>query len=104
MPPQRVAQTGVISRQRVQALVLLGLTALGLYLCYRLVQPFLPALSWGLALAVVGYPLHKFICRRIPYKTPSAALTVLVLALVIIAPLVLVTHHLVRQVTDAVAY
>ena len=104
MPPERVAKTGVISRPRVQAIVLLGLTALGLYVCYRLVQPFMPALSWGLALAVVGYPVHKFICRRLPYKTPAAALTVLVIALVIVAPIVLVTHQLVRQLTDAVAY
>jgi predicted PurR-regulated permease PerM len=102
MPDRRVAQVGVLSRPRVQAIVLIAAAALGVYLCYRLVQPFLPALSWGLALAVVGYPLHKMICRRIPHATLAAALTVLVIALVIIAPMVFVTHQLVRQVTDTV--
>jgi len=94
----------VLSRPRMQAFVLLGATALGLYLCYRLVHPFLPALSWGLALAVVGYPIHKFICRRLPYKTLSAALTVLVIAALIIVPIVFVTQQLMRQATEAVGY
>ena len=98
MPEARVAQTGVLSRPRMQALVLIGAAALGLYLCYRLVQPFFPALSWGLALAVVGYPIHKRICRRIPQATISAALTVLIIAVTIIAPVVLVSQQLVRQV------
>ena len=94
-------QTGVLSRPRVHAIVLLGAAALGLYICYRLVQPFLPALAWGLALAVVGYPVHKAICRRVPQATLAAALTVLTIAVVIIAPIVLVTHQLVRQLVQA---
>jgi len=70
--PERVAKVGVLSRPRVQAIALIAATAVSLYLCYLLVQPFIPALSWGLALAVVGYPLHKVICRRIPHATISA--------------------------------
>jgi predicted PurR-regulated permease PerM len=104
MPDERVTQSGVLSRSRVQAIVLLGAAALGLYICYRLVQPFLPALAWGLALAVVGYPVHKVICRRIPHPTLAALLTVAVIAAVIIAPLVFVTQQLARQVVDAVAW
>jgi predicted PurR-regulated permease PerM len=99
--PERVAEVGVLSRSRVQALVLLVATALALYLCYRLVQPFVPALSWGLALAVVGYPLHKAICRRIPHATVAAALTVTVIAVVIIGPVTFVTQQLVQQVAGA---
>jgi predicted PurR-regulated permease PerM len=89
----------MLSRPNVQALVLLGATAVGLYLCYRLVQPFMPALAWGAALAVVGYPLHRVIRRRIPYPTLAAAVTVLVVALVIILPVVFVSRQLVRQVS-----
>jgi predicted PurR-regulated permease PerM len=99
--PEPRAQTGVLSRPRMQAVVLLAATALGLFLCYLLIHPFLPALSWGLALAVVGYPIHKAICRRVPYPTLSASLTVAVIAAVIILPLVFVTQQLVRQAMDA---
>ena len=98
--PERVAEVGVFSRQRVKALALLAATAISLYVCYKLIQPFVPALSWGLALAVVGYPLHKAICRRIPNATLAASLTVLAIAVAIIGPVTFVTHQLVRQVMD----
>jgi predicted PurR-regulated permease PerM len=101
--PDRVADVGVLSRPRVKALALLAATAVSLYVCYLLVQPFVPALSWGLALAVVGYPLHKAICRRIPQATIAAALTVAVIAVAIIGPVAFVVQQLVRQVTDVAA-
>src|SRR5919106_522676 len=96
------ARSGVLSRPRMQAFVLLGSLAVGLYVCYRLVQPFLPALAWGLALAVVGYPVHKVVRRRLPYPTLAAALTVLIIAVVVIAPIVFVTHQLVRQARETI--
>ena len=92
-----IAEPGVLSRQRVHALALIAATLLGVYLCYRLVEPFLPALAWGLALAVVAYPIHKAICRRIPNAALSAALSVVTVSLVIVAPAAFVIHQLVRQ-------
>jgi predicted PurR-regulated permease PerM len=103
MPASRPAQNGVLSRQRVQAVVLIAATALGVYLCYRLVLPFLPALAWGLALAVMAYPIHKAICRRIPNATVSAALSVAAVALVIIAPAAFVIQQLARQAGASVS-
>jgi len=97
MTDSRPVHTGVLSRQRVQALALIAATALGIYLCYRLLQPFLPALAWGLALAVMAYPIHKAICRRVPSPTLSATLSVATVALVIIAPASFVIHQLARQ-------
>jgi predicted PurR-regulated permease PerM len=97
MPKTSIAEPGVLSRQRVHALALIGATLLGLYLCYRLVEPFLPALAWGLALAVVAYPIHKTICRRIPNATISAALSVVTVSLAIVVPAALVIQQLVRQ-------
>src|SRR5688500_20122874 len=73
MPRTNTATAGVLSRQRVHALALIAATLLGVYLCYRLIEPFLPALAWGLALAVVAYPIHKAICRRVPDAAVSAA-------------------------------
>ncbi|MBM4443303.1 MAG: AI-2E family transporter [Candidatus Rokubacteria bacterium] len=104
MAEPRAAQAGFLSRTRLQALVLLAATALGVYLCYRIVQPFMPALAWGLALAVIGYPVHKIICRRVRQPTIAAALTVLTIAVAIIAPIVFVTQQLLRQVVEASTY
>jgi len=102
MPQTNTATAGVLSRQRVHALALIAATLLGVYLCYRLIEPFLPALAWGLALAVVAYPIHKAICRRIPNSAVSAALSVVTVALVIVAPAAFVIHQLVRQAGEAV--
>jgi predicted PurR-regulated permease PerM len=102
MAASRLAHTGVLSRQRVQAVALIVATALGVYLCYRLVRPFLPALAWGLALAVMAYPIHTAICRRIPHATLSAALSVAAVSLVIIAPAAFVIHQLAHQASSSV--
>lgn len=102
MPRTNTATAGVLSRQRVHALALIAATLLGVYLCYRLIEPFLPALAWGLALAVVAYPIHKAICRRVPNAAVSAALSVVTVALVIVAPAAFVIHQLVRQGSEAV--
>ena len=41
------------SRSHVRTLVLMGATAVGMYICYRLALPFLAAFTWALALAVL---------------------------------------------------
>jgi cellobiose-specific phosphotransferase system component IIC len=46
--------TGALgSRGDIHMLTLMAATALGVYLCYRMALPFVPALTWALALAVV---------------------------------------------------
>jgi hypothetical protein len=35
------------SRSHVQTLVIMAATVFGIYLCYRLALPFLPALAWA---------------------------------------------------------
>ena len=65
--------SGWLSRERVAVLALLGVTLVVFYLCYLLIQPFMPALAWALALAVVAYPVHRLICRALPSATLAAA-------------------------------
>jgi predicted PurR-regulated permease PerM len=91
------ARRGWMSRERVVALALLAATALALYTCYRIVQPFLPALAWALALAVVVHPLHAAVSRRVRRRSVAAGLTVLVAGIAIVVPTVFVAHNLVRE-------
>jgi predicted PurR-regulated permease PerM len=88
---------GVLTRERMLVLVLLVATALAFYICYRLAYPFLPAIAWALALAVVAHPLHEWLARHIPNQHAGAALAVFIVALVIVAPALFVTDRLVRQ-------
>ncbi|MGH7962771.1 MAG: AI-2E family transporter [Candidatus Binatia bacterium] len=99
---QREAQTGWLSRERTLALVLIIVTALAFYLCYRLAYPLLPALGWALALAVVTYPLYEWIAFRVRHVNLAAGLTVVLVALTIVGPAVFVTQRLVREVATGV--
>ncbi|MBL8348412.1 MAG: AI-2E family transporter [Rubrivivax sp.] len=69
---------------------MLALTAGALVLCFLIARPFVGALAWAMALAVVGWPMHRRIAARIASPTAAAALSVSVMAVVIIVPTVLI--------------
>lgn len=92
-----VAHTGVLTRERVTTIALLVITAIALYLCYRIAYPFLPALTWALALAVIARPVHHWIARRIPYPSAAAAVSVGLVALLLLTPVVLLTWQIFSQ-------
>jgi predicted PurR-regulated permease PerM len=79
--------------ERVLLAVLAVITAIVFYLCYLLVRPFVPALAWALAIAVVAYPLHAWIQRRLKRKSLVAGVTVLVVTITVLVPTILVVHH-----------
>lgn len=84
-------------RGRVQAIVLLAVTALGNYLCYQLTVPFLPALTWALALAVLFTPMHRWIERRLKRASLAATASALVVALIVVVPATLITGRLISE-------
>lgn len=86
------------TRENVLILVLIGVTVVLCVMCYRLLQPFLSALAWAVALAVVAHPLHEWIARRFRRPDLSAGLAVVLVAIVIIAPAGFVMHQLASQV------
>ncbi len=85
---------------RVQALVLLTVTALGIFLCYRLTLPFLPALTWALVLAVLFAPLHRWIERRLKRASLAATVSVLIIALIVVVPATLVAGRLFAEAAN----
>src|SRR5947208_1021328 len=91
-----------LSRQRAQVVLLSLATATAFYLCFQLISPFLSALAWALVLAIVAHPLHQWIARGVHNLNVSALLAVLIVALVIVAPLLLIAHRVVRDAVDAV--
>ncbi len=84
-------------RQHVQTLVLLLLTALGVYLCYRMTLPFIAALAWALALAVLFAPMQRWLERKFQQATLAALTSVLVIALIVVVPAVMVGQQLLQQ-------
>jgi len=85
----------LLTRERVLVFVLVAASALVGWLCWMMVQPFVPALTWALVLAVIAHPLHERILARMPSWPNAAVLLALVAVTIVIA---LPTAWLVREV------
>lgn len=101
------------TRSRVRLAALIGLTLLGLVLCVLIAYPFLPALAWALALAVMAFPIHTWLEKHIPSvnwnSQPVAAgssnwaagISTAIVIAVIVIPLLLVAEQLGRETAQA---
>jgi predicted PurR-regulated permease PerM len=86
---------GDYSAKQVRNIAYLFLTALGLYLCWLLAEPFLAAAAWALALAVVARPLHRQLERLLPPNL-AASISIFVIVLILLAP----GGFLIQQLAD----
>lgn len=89
------------SRSHVLTIVLLLLTAGGIWLCWRMLAPFVPALAWALALAVLCTPLQGWLESRWKRPTLAALASVTVVAAVLVVPTIFVVQKLSQQALDA---
>ncbi len=90
---------GWFSREHTLVLVLAGATCLAFYVCYRLAVPFLPALTWAAALAIVAHPMHAWLERRLSSGL-AAGVAVAIVAIAVIGPTVFACTQIVRQLTE----
>jgi predicted PurR-regulated permease PerM len=87
----------------LRAFALLAATLIGLYVCYLLALPFLPALAWALTVAILAVPLHRRLESRLKHPNVSAAISLALLAVLVFAPVILVGQELFRVLTAGVA-
>jgi predicted PurR-regulated permease PerM len=86
---------------RVGVLVLAAAAIAGVVVCVLLAAPFLGALTWALALAILFAPLHERIearlKARLKYPDFAAAVSILIIALVVAVPAAFVVERLVVE-------
>jgi len=70
-------------------------------LCIYLAIPFLSALTWALALAIIAWPLHVWIIRHVHGSTLAAVLTTLAVVVLVLGPLLFVSYQLAQEATSA---
>jgi predicted PurR-regulated permease PerM len=90
-----------LGRDRLLTIVLLVVTALGVVGCVILASPFVPALAWALALAVVTHPVHDWIARRVQRPGLAAGIAVTVITIGLLAPAIFVAQQIGREATDS---
>src|ERR1700687_530442 len=84
-------------RDRLRAFVLLAFTIAGIYVCFRLLLPFLPALVWALALAIVVVPAHRWVEAKLSNASFAAAISVVLIGLLVVAPVLLVSSRVIES-------
>ena len=85
------------SRSHIRVLVLMTATALGLYVCYLMALPFLPALTWALALAVLFMPVHQWLESTVKRPNLAASVSVLGIGLIVVVPAAFMGQRLVSD-------
>jgi predicted PurR-regulated permease PerM len=88
----------LVTRERILVVVLVAASVLVGWLCWLMVHPFVPALTWAVVLAVIAHPLHERLLDRMP-RWPNAAATLAVISVtvVIAAPAVLLAREVVSE-------
>nr|MBA3513617.1 AI-2E family transporter [Pyrinomonadaceae bacterium] len=81
--------------------MLLAVTAIALYLCWLMLQPFVGVLAWAAVLVIVFYPIHQRLLNRLKKPGLSALLSCLLVMLTILVPVVLVTVAVLNEFSGA---
>jgi predicted PurR-regulated permease PerM len=80
-------------------IALLVATAIVLYLCWLMLQPFVNVLAWAIVLVVIFHPVHRRLLARTRRTATSALLSSLLVIFVILAPLALISVMLFNQLS-----
>ena len=79
-----------MSQNRASSVFLLCLTLIALYGCYLLVAPFFKSILFASVVAILFYPMHSKIRRRMRNQTVAALLTTwIVISLIVISSVLL---------------
>ena len=89
-------------REQAEQIAILAATALALWLCWSMLRPFVQVIAWAAILAILFFPAHRWIHRRVRHAAPASALSLLLVLITVIAPLLFVTTTLVRELAGAV--
>lgn len=72
------------SSMLMNTLIRFSLVAFLVYLCVRIFAPFTAIMTWGLMLAVMLYPLHQMLAKRLGDKQGRASMIIVVIGLLLI--------------------
>jgi predicted PurR-regulated permease PerM len=103
IPREPAASEGVFTRERILTTVLAIFTFLAIYICYRIIEPFLPAMAFALALAVATQTPFNWLKARVGRDTLAAALAVVLVALLIIGPASFLIVYIVQTAVENVS-
>ena len=82
---------------------ILGLgAALVVYLCWRMIAPFVPAIAWAFGLAVIADPVQGWLLKKSLPRNAGALITVVLVLIVLLGPGILLVRALVGEASELV--
>jgi predicted PurR-regulated permease PerM len=103
MTVARAKGLGWLTRERGQALAFVALSGVIAWLSWVVIHPMVGPLTWGLALAVLAMPLHRWLARRLKRDALAAGLTTLLVAVVLAVPAGFATREVAQEAAGAAA-
>jgi predicted PurR-regulated permease PerM len=93
----------LLSKDLMDVLIRLGLTVFLVVMCYRVFEPFIGLVLWGLILAVALYPLHQWIVKRVGDRQGRAATLIVLAGLLLIGvPTVMLGSSFADRIYDVI--
>ncbi len=86
-----------MSGNRFYLLVILSLLAILGFLTFQIMRPFFTAIGWSVVFSIVFYPVYAFISRHVRVRALAAAVTLMLLVVVIAGPLAYLTVVLFKE-------
>lgn len=90
-----------VQSKNVRWWLLLFVTAISLYLCWRMLVPFLGVIAWATVLVILFYPVHKRIAKRLNRPSLAALISCLLVVLIILVPIALITIAVFNEFANA---
>lgn len=88
-------------RQLFDVLINTGLLAVLVFLCFKILSPFVTMLLWAVVLAVTLYPLHQMLAKRLGGHQGRASTVLALLGVLLIGvPLVFLSISLAESIAD----
>ncbi len=84
-------------RTKGSIFLLLFITCFAVYICFLMAMPFLPALVWALAFAVLFAPLQNWFEVKIKNKSLAAFASVMLISSIVIVPALFIGQQLALQ-------
>lgn len=95
--------TSTDRRDQARWIILVATLASALYLCWLMLKPFVGVLMWASVLALAFEPVHRRIAARTRRPNLSAALTCLLVLIVLGLPTALIVWATTRELGTAIA-
>jgi predicted PurR-regulated permease PerM len=90
-----------LTRERGLAIAFLTIAGAVAWLCWLVTHEVVGPITWGLALAVLAMPLHKWLAGRLKRERLAAGLTTVLVAIVLLVPAAFAVRQIGQEAVGA---